>query len=143
MPTRTEIKVTIAKLLEIAYSKNKGVTAKLLRKRGNFKITIDQNGKVMLHGSAGMLSFSGTSALEGIGAKIKVASIHFTKGDDENINYKASFSFAGGAGAISVASSFNVEDLITSCSGLLCQAAKLIKGRNQAYEAELKKIMGH
>jgi len=143
MPTRAEVKVTIAKLIELAYSKNKGITTKIIRKKGNFKISVDQNGKVVLHGSAGILSFSGGTALESIGAKVKMASINFTKGEGDAIDYKATFFFAGGAGGISVLGSFNVEQLITSCSGLLCQAARLVKGRHQAYEMELKKIMGN
>jgi len=36
MTTRAEVKVTIAKLLEVAYSKNKGITTKIIRKKGNF-----------------------------------------------------------------------------------------------------------
>lgn len=142
MATRVEVKVTIAKLLEIAYSKNKRIAVRIMRKKGNFKMSIDDDGKVMLHGSAGVLSFGGGTALESLGAKVKKASIHFTKGDGDDIRYKAAFSFAGGAGEVSVSGSFNAEDLITSCSGLLCQAARRMKGRQQAYEAELKKIMG-
>jgi hypothetical protein len=142
MTTRSEIKITIAKLIEIAYSRNKGVTTKFLRKKGNFKLTIDQNGKVMIHGGAGPLTFNGATALEGLGVKIKMASINFTKIDDDDINYKGTFSFAGGAGAISLSGSFNIEELITSCSGILCRAARLLKGRHQAYDAELQRIMG-
>ncbi|MFK5950263.1 MAG: hypothetical protein QM500_15995 [Methylococcales bacterium] len=143
MPIKTEVKITIAKLIEIAYSKNKGMTTKIIRKKGNFKITVDDSGKVMLHGSAGALTFSGGTALENLGVKIKMASINFTKGEGDDIDYKGTFYFIGGAGSLSLSGSFNIEDLITSCSGLLCKAARLMKGRNQAYEAELQKIMGN
>jgi len=135
------IKITIAKLLEIAYSKNKGLTTKIIRKKGNFKISINGNGKVKLHGSAGVLSFNGGVALEAIGAKVKFATIHFSKGEGQTANYKASFSFAGGVTSLSVTGTLNIEELITSCSGLLCQAARLLKGNSKRNEQRLKEIM--
>lgn len=141
MASKIGIKITIAKLIEIAYTKNKGLTTKIVRKKGNFKITIDQNGKVKLHGSAGVLSFNGGTALEAIGAKVKFATIHFSKAEGDNINYKANFSFAGGVASILLTGTFNIEDLITSCSGLLCQAARLLKGNNKINEKRLKEIM--
>jgi len=143
MTTRVELKLTIAKLIELAYSKNKGMTTKIIRKKGNFKISIDQNGKVMLHGSAGVFAFNGGTALEGLGAKIKMASIIFTKGKGNNVNFKATFSFVGGVGAISIIGSFDFEKLITYCSGLLCQAARLLKKRNIEQDKALKRIMGN
>jgi len=143
MTTRVEIKLTIAKLIELAYSKNKGLTTKIIRKKGNFKISIDQNGKVMLHGSAGVFAFNGGEVLEGVGAKIKMASILFSKGKGNNVNYRATFTFAGGVSAISITGSFDIEKLITYCSGLLCQAARLLKKRNIEQDKALKIIMGN
>lgn len=103
---------------------------------------MDQNGKVRLHGSAGILAFNGGFALEGLGAKVKMFSINFTKGEDDNVNYSGTYSFVGGAGTILLSGSFNIEKLITSCSGLLCKVAKLMRGRNRDYDAELQSIMG-
>lgn len=143
MTTRAEVKITIAKLIELAYSKNQGITTKIVRQSGGFKLSIDQNGKVMLHGSAGVLAFKGGAELEALGAKIKMASIYFTREKDDNVSYKATFTFAGGAGALSLVGSFSIEELITTCSGLLCQAARTLKNRNQAYDAELRRIMGN
>lgn len=37
MQNQTEVIITIAKLLEVAYSKNKGVTTKIMRKKGKFQ----------------------------------------------------------------------------------------------------------
>jgi hypothetical protein len=45
--------------------------------------------------------------------------------------------------AISVSGSFDIEQLILSCSGLLCKAARALKERNRAYDFELQRIMGH
>ncbi len=142
MSKQAEIKVTIAKRLEVAYSKNKGVTTKIVRSKGNYKLTVDEKGTVSLSGSVGMLTFKGDSALQDLGAKLKNASISFTKGDSNNIKYTATFNFISAA-SISVSGSFDIEELILSCSGLLCRAAKALKGRHAAYEAQLQKIMGH
>ena len=77
---RTEAKITVAKLIELAYSKDKGMTVKIMAQKGNAKLTVDQNGKATLSGSAGFVTFSGTPALQQIGAKIKeLASILATK----------------------------------------------------------------
>lgn len=140
-PTNSELKITIAKLMELAYSTNKGAIVKIVRKKGNFKITVDQDGKAVLSGSTGAVSFGGGTALETIGAKIKRVSINFKKGDGTSIEYKATFSLE--IISLSIGGNFNIEELLTSCSGLLCTAAKAIKERNIRYENELKKIMGN
>ena len=44
---------------------------------------------------------------------------------------------------LSVLGDFDLETLITSCSGLLCRAARAMKGRHRAYDAELQRIMGY
>jgi hypothetical protein len=142
MTSRVEVKVTIAKLVELAYSKDNGMTAKIVRKKGNFKLTVDKDGNATLSGSAGVLTFKGDSALSSLGAKIKNVSIMFSHGQGNNVNYTAMCSFSGAAN-ITLTGSFDIEELILSCSGLLCRAARALKGRNAAYEMELKKIMGY
>lgn len=138
-PTNAELKVTIAKLIEVAYSTNKGITTKIVLKKGNFKLTVDQNGQAVLSGSAGILTFSGEPVLQAIGAKIKRVSVSFSKGEGNLVNYKATFSLE--IISLSVGGSFDVEELITSCSGLFCKAAKAMKERNILYENELQRIM--
>jgi len=78
-PKESELKITIAKLIEIAYSQNKGMTTKIVRSIGNFTLKVDKNGEATLIGTTGILVFSGTPALEAIGAKIKRVSIIFSK----------------------------------------------------------------
>lgn len=119
MTNRVEVKVTIEKLIEVAYSKDKGMTTKIIKSKGNFKITIDLNGNAVLSGSAGILTFKGGNALTGLGAKLKNASISFSRGDGDDIKYTAMFSFSGAAN-IHISGRFNIEELILSCSGLLC-----------------------
>lgn len=46
MQTKPELKVTIAKLIEIAYLKDEGLTTKIIKEGKYFKIKVNQNGKV-------------------------------------------------------------------------------------------------
>lgn len=138
---RTEAKITIAKLVELAYSRDKGMTAKIMAKKGSAKLTVEQNGNATLSGSAGILIFSGTPVLEKIGVKIKRVSVSFSNKGGMKVSYTATYDLE--YIKLSVLGEFDLEELITSCSGLLCQAARALKGRHHAYEMELKKIMGY
>ena len=139
-PSNSELKITIAKLIEVAYSQNSGVTTSIMREKGNFTLRVDQNGHAILSGKTGILSFSGDSALKSIGATIKRLNIDFTKGENNEITYKATFSLA--IISLTVVGEFDVEELITSCSGLLCKTARAMKNRHLQYELELQRIMG-
>ncbi len=140
-PTRTELKVTIAKLLEVAYSQDKGLTTKIVRAKGAFKLTVDQNGNARLTGKLGAVSFSGSDTLDKIGANIKFVNVSFSNGGSGNIKYTAMIDIK--SAKIAITGNFNIEKLITSCSGLLCKAARALKGRHHAYDMELQRIMGH
>jgi len=140
-PTRTELKITIAKLIEAAYSQDKGLTTKIVRSKGAFKLTVDQNGNARLTGKVGAVSFSGSDTLDKIGASIKFVNVSFSNGGSGNVKYTAMIDIK--SAKIAISGSFNMEKLITSCSGLLCKAARALKGRHQAYDMELQRIMGH
>lgn len=140
MTSRAQVKITIAKLLELAYSEDGGITTKIVRSKGSFKVTVDQHGNAVLSGNAGTLAFRGSPALAAIGAKVRNVTIYFEPGQGSSINYTATYTFSGAA-SISISGSFDIEALILSCSGLLCQAARALKGRNAAYERELENIM--
>ena len=58
-----------------------------------------------------------------------------------NIGYTGTLNL--GLAKVSVTGQFDLEELITSCSGLLCRTARTLKRRHHAYDMELKKIMGH
>jgi hypothetical protein len=85
-----------------------------------------------------VLIFSGTPTLEKVG--IKRISISFENKGEMNIGYSATVNLS--VISLTVNGDFDLEELITSCSGLLCSAARALKGRNRAYEAELESIMG-
>lgn len=137
---RSEVKITIAKLLELAYSKDKGLTTKIMVKKGPAKLTIDQNGNARLSGTAGVVTFSGTPVLDKIGAKLKSLSVNFNNKLDMRVGYTATIHLK--IMAMTVVGEFDLEALITSCSGLLCKAAKGLKGKHHAYDMELQRIMG-
>lgn len=137
---RTEAKITIAKLIELAYSTDKEMTFKILAKKGNAQLSIDQNGNATLSGSAGFVTFSGAQVLETLGVKFKRISISFNNSDGQNIGYTATFNLE--YLKLSVSGSFDLKELITSCSGLLCGAARALQGKHQAYDLELQRIMG-
>ena len=139
--SRAEAKITVAKLLELAYSEDKGMTAKIVANKAGAKLTIDQNGNATLTGNTGAVTFTGSPVLERIGVKIKRVSISFNNKGGMNIGYRATFDLL--YIKLTVMGDFNLEELITSCSGLLCKAARALKGRHHAYDLELQKIMGH
>ncbi len=138
--TQAEAKITIAKLIEVSYAKDKETTVKILAKLGTAQLSVDQNGNATLTSSAGFLTFSGNQVLNTIGAKIKRISVDFNNIDGERIGYTASFDLE--YLELSVSGSFNLKTLITSCSGLLCIAARALQGKHHAYNMELQRIMG-
>lgn len=107
----------------------------------NAELTVDQNGNATLSGSAGILTFSGTPVLKKVAAKIKRVRISFNEKNGMKIGYTATFDLE--YMKLSVLGDFDFEELITSCSGLLCRAARALKGRHHAYDMELQKIMGY
>ncbi len=140
-PTRSELKITIAKLLEVAYSKDKGVMTKIVQSKGPFKLTVDQDGNARLSSKLGILNFSGSLVLDKIGANIKYVTINFSHGGGNVVNYEAIIDLK--VAKIAISDNFDIVELITSCSGLLCRAARALKGRHHAYEMELQNIMGN
>ena len=142
MTSRVKAKVTIAKLFELAYAQDKGLTTKISTGTKNFKITVDQNGNAVLSGAAGSVTFKGEPALSSLGAKIKNISVSFSHGEEKRIKYTAMYSF-GGAMDISLSGSFDIEKLLLACSGLLCRAARALKGNYSAYDMQLEKVMGY
>lgn len=140
-PTRIELKITIAKLIEVAYSKSKGLTTKIIREKGSFKLTVDQDGNARLSGKAGVVVFAAGDKFDEIGVNIKSVSVNFTNDEKGRVKYTAMIDIK--AAKMAISGSFDVEKLITSCSGVLCRAAKALKDRHHAYDMELQRIMGY
>jgi hypothetical protein len=84
----------------------------------------------------GIITFSGNPVLKQIGTRITFLSVGFENKDGMDIQYKA------GLGTMSVSGTFNLEKLITSCSGLLCNAARALKNQRPERNRALEEIMG-
>jgi len=141
-PTNAEVKLTIGKLIEVAYSQDKGMTTKIVMEKGPFKLTVDEGGNAELTGKAGIVRFSGSPTLEKIGIALNRMTVNFSGAENGDVTYTAGIRVRDGVG-IAVHGTFNIVELITSCSGLLCQAARFLKGRNPALDAEMQQIMGY
>ena len=63
MSTNFKAKVTVFKLLELAYSTDEGFTKKLILSGDSFSLSVDKMGNAKLTGNAGSLFFSGKPAL--------------------------------------------------------------------------------
>jgi len=139
--TELEAKVTIAKVVQLAYDTNGDKAANIIFSRDGYSISVDQSGEVKMVGTIGnTIIFNGESALEGLGFKVKRVSVNFTNGDGGTVNFSGSFDFVAGT-SISVAGSFDVYSMIKSCSGLLCKAARFLDGRDAQIEQELQQYI--
>ena len=133
-----KVKVTIGKLIDVAYSRNKGLTAAVLKSKGNLKLTVDTQGHAVLSGDAGMVVFKADSALKELGAKVKNVSIFFSKGKgDFDLNYTAMVSFFGTA-SISTSGDFNLKKLLLACSGILCNSARALTSRDEKIKEAMR-----
>jgi len=137
---RVELKITIAKLLEVAYSKNKGLTTQIIKEKGSFRLTVNEHGNARLSGKLGIISFSAQNTLDRIGLNIKTINIHFSNAGNMKAKYHAMVDLK--SAKIVISGHIDIEELITSCSGLLCHAARAMKNRNHAYDRELQRVMG-
>jgi hypothetical protein len=145
-PTDAELKLTIAKLIEVAYSKQKGVTTNIVLGSERFKLTMNESGHATLSSKVGIVTFDGSRALEKIGLSVKSLDINFwTEDEDRQIRYTASYGIKVASRAVttlSVSGSFNIQESITACSALLCQAACYLKGFDSNVDAQMQSIMG-
>lgn len=136
--SKAELKLTVAKLVELSMDSNKEVTVALLRKKGIATIKVDQDGKVTVTGSGKVVSFSGDPALSKLSVKIKRMSVTFSNMDGMRVGYNVSVTGPYGVAA-SLSGSVDLEELILACSGFLCQSARAMKNRDQ----QMQKAMGY
>ena len=141
MDNEIELRLTIAKLVEIAYAENKGLTGKVLLGPEKYRLTVDQAGNAMLTARVGTVRFNGSPALEELGAKVKNITVMFSAGEGKKVKYHAVVSFYN-IGSIGFRGRVDMEALITACSGLLCMAARAMKLQNKRNEEALN-AFGH
>ncbi|KKO47155.1 hypothetical protein WG68_00420 [Arsukibacterium ikkense] len=125
-----QLKIRVINFIELAYKENDGVTTSLIKEKGPFTLKVNERGEAMLIGKAGTVRFDVSEEVKQIGLDLKMVSVMFSGGREGKLHYMASFNFAGGV-KVEFSSILDIEKLILSCSGLLCRAARLLKGRHQ------------
>jgi len=134
-----QLKVKVLRFMELSYKKNGNLTAALVRSKGRLTLKVDNKGKATLSGKVGRVKFSVNEEIRKFGFDLKYISIMFSGNSTGTIRYAATFSFMGFTD-VSFRSTINVEQLILSCSGLLCLAARLYKANDKRITAVQKRI---
>lgn len=140
-PNSAKLKLTIAKLIELAYSTDKGWSTRIVLSKGPFRLSVNENGQAVLSGKAGSMTFSGSTALEKIALSFKAVNVSFSTDSDGKVRYMAVYDLR--TGSVGISGRIDMEALITACSGMLCEAARALKGLNQTQERQLQEIIGH
>lgn len=139
-PNTYSLKITVARLLELSYARNEGLTTSVLREVGPATVSVDSNGIATLSGKAGKVTFSATEAVKELGIQVRRVGISMDVNEHGELDYTARFMFAG-ALALSVRGTIDVEELILACSGLLCRAARALKGRTTSTDKALERAL--
>lgn len=139
--SQAELRLTVAKLIEVSYRRNEGLTTTLVKEVGKVKLSVDHNGRATLSGTAGVVAFSGDDALKQIGAVIRGVTVVMNVDDQGVIQYQGSVRL--GVTSVIVRGSIDVEKLLTACSGILCQATRAMKSRSEHVDRELRRALGN
>lgn len=140
IPPQAELKLTIARILELSYRRNGERTARLMREAGPVTISVDQNGQAVINGRAGMVVVSAAQATRELGVSVRAITVMMTVDGAGDIRYNAQFRL--GVAAVGVSGSIDVEKLLLSCSGLLCRAARMLNGRSAHLDRQMLEAMG-
>lgn len=131
-----EVKLTIKKVLEVGLSES-GINLGASLKKGPVKVTLDQSGKIKSSAKLGRLSLAGDSRLRALGANFKFLNITFENGSDGKIIYKAAISYTGAA-RFQLRGTLNIDKILLENSGLLGNAYRGIKNRDQQLREALE-----
>lgn len=134
--SQTELKLAVARLLELSYSTDGTTTARLMREVGPLKLSVDNHGAASLDGHAGKVTFSAQNGLKELGMELRMVDVSMHVDDQGLIQFTASFRFLRAASA-TTRGSIDVEKLIVSCSGLLCTAARALIGARKSRDNQL------
>ena len=138
--TQSEVRLAVTRFLEVAYNTDGEVTSRLLKSTGPVTVAVDHHGNASISGNAGRLTFSVSEALQDLGMQLRVADVSMHVDDEGMIEFTANFRFVRAASA-STRGRIDVEQLITSCSGLLCRAARALKGAGAARDKQLQEAL--
>ena len=136
-PTATEVRITVARLLELAYRQDDGLTTALVREAGNVTLSVDHRGNASLSGNAGRVSFSGDRALREIGVDSGTVQVLLSVNEHGHVRYNAQL--RAGFATIGAVGSIDIDGLITACSGPLCHVARLLQGRSAEVDRAVRR----
>lgn len=88
---QSEARITIARILELAYSENQELTVKILANSPNPKLTVKGNGKAALADRSQVVSFNALPALEKSRVPIRLISMDFEQIHGMQVSYAAIF----------------------------------------------------
>ncbi len=131
-----QLKIKVINFIELAYKSDGDITGSLVKSKGGFTLKVNDKGEAVLSGKAGIVRFSAKEEIKRFGLDFKIASIMFSGNRNGKIHYAATFNFMGGV-KVAFSSIVDVEKLILSCSGLLCQAARMLKNRHKQIDQSL------
>lgn len=138
-PTTHKLQLTVARLIELSYAKNEGLTASIIREVGSAKISVNTDGSATLSGQAGAVTYLASDAIKELGVQASRIGIAMAIDEEGQLEYTARFFI--GAMVLTARGTIDVEQLILSCSGFLCRAARALQGRTRTVDAELGRAL--
>ena len=111
-----------------------------MREVGPASVSVASDGTATLSGKAGNVTFSASEVVQSIGFQIRRIGVNMEVTEDGELEYTARFMFAG-ALALSARGMIDVEELILSCSGLLCRAARALRSRTASTDREIERAL--
>lgn len=140
-PTPLEVRITVARLLEMAYLQNKGLTLAMVRESGPLSLHVNERGEATLSGNAGRVSFSGKDTLREVGINTGVFRAMLSANEVGELRFNASVRI--GFATVAASGSIDVEKLITACSGILCKAGRALQSRPAHLDRQLQDALGY
>lgn len=138
---KAELRLTVARLLELSYRKDEGITTRLVQEVGNVRLAVDENGKAQLSGKAGSVEFSASKLASELGVSIRRIKVLMSVTDSGDIRYNGSFNL--GYASVSITGTIDIDEFLRSCSGLLCYAVRLLEGQKRERDRQLQKALGN
>ena len=135
-----EARIAVGRLLNLAWSTDEAVTAALLKSNGILRLKVDDSGNATLSGAAGVVRFNGAPALESFSAVAGILSVTLAPAGDGKIRFSGGI--RKGSAVVEISGVVDVTELITGCSGLLCDAARLLRGRSDVVDLHIKRALG-
>lgn len=134
---RFQAQVAVAKILKFSYDRDSGFVSSLSKDAGPFTLELSQRGEVIISGRSGNLSFSLDEKQRAtLGPHVRWFSVRFGVTEAGYLSY----GFSGQVGVLTINFSgvVDFDDMLKSCSGLLCNAYLVINADTR-YEAAAKK----